>query len=1250
MALVDLKTNLADWSGLKKPSDANPAAVNFFDAGGVNSTTGARGFTKNADNANQSDFLGISSNNQQYTYPAQVRGNRLMKPSATVTQFPGPQNFINDANSGARGFTLGMNSTRFLGIANPNQTGQVFNYPSSVQNRRLMQPAGAVLFPGPQNFINDVNSGHVGFQLNADNVNQSNFIGISGQTYTYPNLVRGGRLMAPLQSTIFPGPQNFINDQQSGAKGFTLGMNSTQFLGVSSNGQSYTYPTSVLNGRLMQPLNSSAFPGPQNFIRDIPSGARGFTLGMNSTRFINANTVAGTYTYPTSVLSGRLMQPLGSSVFPGPQNFINDQQSGANGFRLNANNVNQSNFIGISGQSYTYPTSVLNGRLMQPLNSSAFPGPQNFINNSAAGANGFTLGMNSTQFLGVSSNGQQYTYPQSVLGGRLMQPVGSLTLVTNFPGPQNFINNNLSGASGFRLNAGDTPNQSDFLGISGQTYTYPQTVRNGRLMRPSLSTIAFPGPQNFFNDQESGVNGFTLRMADQPGTEKSKFIGISNNSYTAPATNPAANTVFVLPLTSATGPTGWNQALAVLNNQLGLGSRFYYKTANGLQSKIFSKEGYSVGNKYSDKVKGGKDANNSEQSLLYKKSTEKNSPSALEEQYSLFNLQDDSYNPYGYLPQPFILRGIQRKSNKKPQYWGVSPLLDDGLIRGGSTAALEIGTIDLVRLGQWAATPKGLLWVGKQVGLGLTNPQMETVNPANIVSPTPIGISQNRIHTGLQSLLSVPTTAFGLHFTRHGIPFVNYLTDYERVQNQLKKIYEIHEESNRLVKLKSQLIGTPILGPEASSALNNVSAFFGIPIPTPLAIPTIPKGITIPALSYLGGPNSAYGIGVTNIKRSEDTVSDALTNAARSNFKLKYDLNNSYGLAKFDELTDDNGQTKLLNYKNPLTQLTATYFNIANRNEKNLDDVERASNTVRQALDQAAKPNPETNESGFKPIYDIRKRLEDVDDKKLKDYLHTTYGFARSRKKTTTSADLDPKKFIVPGKDFSGNSPYQLYSDPEHRGDKINAIDFIDQYKTSPYPDNGPKDFIKFYFEDAAANTNAMVFRCTINGFSDTFTPNWSNIEILGRPEGAYLYSSFERQISFNFTVAAQSRSEMIPIWRKLNYLATYTMPTYASNQAVKPSGPFMRITLGDLFYQTPGFINSLSYTVPDEATWDIGQYNSEDTDAKQLPTIVDVAVGFTLITDYRPQLKGRAYSLSPGGISAAGTNGQWLADSIFAQ
>ena len=103
-------------------------------------------------------------------------------------------------------------------------------------------------------------------------------------------------------------------------------------------------------------------------------------------------------------------------------------------------------------------------------------------------------------------------------------------------------------------------------------------------------------------------------------------------------------------------------------------------------------------------------------------------------------------------------------------------------------------------------------------------------------------------------------------------------------------------------------------------------------------------------------------------------------------------------------------------------------------------------------------------------------------------------------------------------------------------------------------------------------------------------------------------------------------------------------MPVFSTASA---SGPMMSITIGNLFQKTPGFLSSLNISIPDDATWDIAEDAAENNLAKQLPMMVDVNVSFTVISDYRPQLHGRAYSLSKGGANNKDVDGNWLFDSL---
>jgi hypothetical protein len=641
---------------------------------------------------------------------------------------------------------------------------------------------------------------------------------------------------------------------------------------------------------------------------------------------------------------------------------------------------------------------------------------------------------------------------------------------------------------------------------------------------------------------------------------------------------------------------------------------------------------------------------------------------------------------------PLIVRGIQRKGNEKPQYWGFGSKsgFDDGLIRGGIVTVADRIIADTVRIAKFMASPKGLLWIVKQIGLGLTNAKVETIGPGILAR-------QTRIHTGVTSLLSVPGTALGLHFTRHGIPFANEIASYENVIRG-KNILSLKPEGySRLIELRGEFANGKVF-----SKLEKVGAKLKI-------LKT--KGLGSTILSGLAGAQSVYGIGTTQIRRVVDTSTDAELNAKRQNFVSVYGIDSQYASSqansaynastiKKDSLKDgavDNLASKFgITNTKFLASLDATAKE-ATLNEKRVSlkdkrDIEYPDtdknnyspgaklNSTKVDLSTAATrvkayktpdgtftPTGINNyltlaygkipkNKGEKSFRDFREDIANslssmnvadasilgtgtLDNYYQTNNLETKYGFG---KLGVVGADrTNPNNYIITGSGYKGTNRTILIDDDSFRGDKVNAYDIGSAAKESVYQ-KGAEDFIKFYFEDGDIGTNVMVFRCTMTGFSDSFSPGWNRVDIMGRPDGAYLYTSFERSVSFNFTVNALSRAEMVPMWRKLNYLASYTMPDFSSS-GTKPGGPFMRITIGSLFQQTPGFIESLTYTIPDETTWDIAEDSNDNKEAKQLPISMDISMTFKIIGDYRPQLKGRVYSLSPFGGSTQ--PGNWLSD-----
>ena len=143
----------------------------------------------------------------------------------------------------------------------------------------------------------------------------------------------------------------------------------------------------------------------------------------------------------------------------------------------------------------------------------------------------------------------------------------------------------------------------------------------------------------------------------------------------------------------------------------------------------------------------------------------------------------------------------------------------------------------------------------------------------------------------------------------------------------------------------------------------------------------------------------------------------------------------------------------------------------------------------------------------------------------------------------------------------------------------------------------------------------------------------------MGRAEPFYKYDSFDRDISLSFTVAAQSREELIPQYRKLNYLVSNLAPTYSP--AGYMGGTLIRLTMGSWLVDQPGFITSLTLGIPKESPWEIGiddkgenKFN-EDFPSLQLPHIVEVkGFNFTPIHTFRPELQQNDYDELSGFVT----------------
>jgi hypothetical protein len=205
--------------------------------------------------------------------------------------------------------------------------------------------------------------------------------------------------------------------------------------------------------------------------------------------------------------------------------------------------------------------------------------------------------------------------------------------------------------------------------------------------------------------------------------------------------------------------------------------------------------------------------------------------------------------------------------------------------------------------------------------------------------------------------------------------------------------------------------------------------------------------------------------------------------------------------------------------------------------------------------------------------------------------------------------------------------------------DKVNAFPL---YRSNDALEKETNDLVKFRIEVIdnvdPKFTTFIHFRAFIDSFSDNYSADWSPTQYIGRGEQFYTYDKFNRTINMSWTVAAQSKNELIPMYQKLNYLASSLAPTYNSNGYM--AGTLVRLTVGGYLYSQPGFITSLTYDVPSESPWEIGINDraGSDNTVKELPHMIKVSgFNFTPIHTFAPQKQKNDYDGFKNSVSTFG-------------
>jgi len=563
----------------------------------------------------------------------------------------------------------------------------------------------------------------------------------------------------------------------------------------------------------------------------------------------------------------------------------------------------------------------------------------------------------------------------------------------------------------------------------------------------------------------------------------------------------------------------------------------------------------------------------------------------------------------------------------------------DFLLRGGIRAPLD-SLVDISRLTKYFTdfrSPSGLFFITKQNLLSKT--AVKTQAGGKILN--------EGAYTPLSTLTQAGVNAFGIHVNKQGLnPFpggLGSLTTYSDVvkgtnSNLLGAITNVLQgnflQSNRLVAL----YGVKITGEKPLYTANGIVST---------------KLDNVNLLSYPGGPGSVLGIGITSIKLADQRTGINNPFYGKQIYKYQSGLGNSFtkrtpenvkkpkGVSDFYSNLDPKSREQLISTltyvrTNPFEK-SANYqyvsgigvngvYSFANGKFGTATTDESIGGvlvyTQQEIID--SKPFQYSAINGLKDFRNkIRERIKDNEAAKALGQTILSDSPDYSTKNIETRVNLgDPGNGF--GKNLTSYSKGYNGSGSAAQGsyDKI-AVKPL--YRSDSPSQEDTNDLVKFRIaaidNDSPDQKVYIHFRAFLDNVNQSFDGKISNHEYVGRGEEFFTYNGFSRKISLTFTVAAQSKIELIPIYQKLNYLASQLAPDYSKFGYMR--GPLVQLTVGGLFYEQPGYITGLTYDVPQESPWEIGidENGESDSSVKELPHIIKVTnFSFQPIHDFVPK------------------------------
>jgi hypothetical protein len=544
------------------------------------------------------------------------------------------------------------------------------------------------------------------------------------------------------------------------------------------------------------------------------------------------------------------------------------------------------------------------------------------------------------------------------------------------------------------------------------------------------------------------------------------------------------------------------------------------------------------------------------------------------------------------------------------------PILDNNLV-GQERSFNDVAEENRARIAKiLKSTPRGTRFVRNQIGLQISNTHLETSN-APVLNTIELGggfigainkginfingVNKKFNSTGLSQATRVTPLHFyssevtlaqlesiqGSHLDRFGLtPFIEDRYKYDNIVKANNTT-----EDNRLTKLRTKLnvgynpdttnpipkkLNSQIRGILSSvSSITNLAAsisnlFGGSPFLNKLnnTVNNVTKVVSpflVPQLDqYTGGPDSRFGIGVTSIRRWD------YTNKLEDFEKLRVASNIKAGNARIDK-----------DKYSGLEKTATTEFQIANPEEgTNIDN---------------------TNILFYSPNSSIAIKFKDLNVQKKKKHLSYGGGTANINESGNTTYQYNIIAKSPANVTLDKNSPIFKYFGKDENGEYKQTINQFER-------NDGEVMSVLFQLINPfnGNNLHRIIFPAYISGFKVSSDATWNEVSYIGRAENFYTFNKYKRTASFSLQIPCFNLVELREKHRALGALESSLAGRYGDDgKGTKLGGILTRLFLGNYLKGEIGIINSLSYDIPNDSSWDIDE---------KLAHNINVSVSFTII------------------------------------